>query len=249
MPAFLEEYVLQVNHIGFSPSVVHPKVTRDCGWSQYDGHHVLSHCLSDKSYPNACMGGYLSPTAYLVRCQSFRNSMAGLIFKYYSKSPSWQPEITAIFYFQVGIIGENLPEFSGERMPRHKSSKVFPISPDEIIKDYRLAYQSRQASVIGRREVLSGKAKFGIFGDGKELAQLAIARAFRKGDWRSGYYRDQTWMLMLGVTGLNGYFAQLYAHADVNYEPATAGRAISLQLYIPRCVHDEASGWRQKFGY
>src|SRR5512135_999100 len=99
-------------------------------------------------------------------------------------------------------------------MPKHKSYSGLPLSPDEIIKDYRIAYQSRQASVIGRREVLSGKAKFGIFGDGKELAQLAIARSFRKGDWRSGYYRDQTWMLVLGVVGLNGYFAQLYAHAD-----------------------------------
>ncbi|HEY3313363.1 MAG TPA: thiamine pyrophosphate-dependent enzyme [Anaerolineales bacterium] len=129
-------------------------------------------------------------------------------------------------------------------MPRHKSSRVFPISPDEIIKDYRLAYQSRQASIIGRREVLSGKAKFGIFGDGKELAQLAIARAFHKGDWRSGYYRDQTWMLMLGVTGLNGYFAQLYAHADVNYEPATAGRAMNGH-FASRFLNPDGS-WRNQ---
>jgi len=69
-----------------------------------------------------------------------------------------------------------------------------PLPVVEILKDYRLAYQSRQASIIGRREVFSGKAKFGIFGDGKELANLAIAHAFRKGDWRSGYYRDQTWI-------------------------------------------------------
>ena len=73
------------------------------------------------------------------------------------------------------------------------------------MKDYRLAYASRRASIIGRREVLSGKAKFGIFGDGKEVAQLALARAFKKGDWRSGYYRDQTWMFALGVIGFGEF--------------------------------------------
>ena len=83
------------------------------------------------------------------------------------------------------------------------------------LQDYRLAYRSRQASLIGRREVLSGKAKFGIFGDGKEVAQLALAQAFRKGDFRSGYYRDQTLMLALGELTLQEFFAQLYAHADV----------------------------------
>ena len=79
------------------------------------------------------------------------------------------------------------------------SAPISPLpTPDEILQDYRLAYQSRQASLIGRREVLSGKAKFGIFGDGKELPQLAMARAFRKGDFRSGYYRDQTFMFAIG---------------------------------------------------
>ncbi len=83
-------------------------------------------------------------------------------------------------------------------MPTSKGSALLPLPPEEILRDYRLAYESRQVSLIGRREVLSGKAKFGIFGDGKEVAQLAIARAFRKGDWRSGYYRDQTWVHALG---------------------------------------------------
>ena len=129
-------------------------------------------------------------------------------------------------------------------MSKHKSSAGLPLSPDEIIKDYRLAYQSRQASVIGRREVLSGKAKFGIFGDGKEVAQLAIARAFRKGDWRSGYYRDQTWMFMLGVTSLSEYFAQLYAHLDVNYEPATGGRAMNGH-FASRFLNPDGS-WRDQ---
>ena len=72
-------------------------------------------------------------------------------------------------------------------------------SAEEIILDYRLAYRSRQASYIGRREVLSGKAKFGIFGDGKELPQLAIAHVFKQGDFRSGYYRDQTFMFATGM--------------------------------------------------
>ncbi len=111
-------------------------------------------------------------------------------------------------------------------MPKAKGSIALPLEKEEIIKDYRLAYQSRQASLIGRREVLSGKAKFGIFGDGKELANIAIARAFRKGDWRSGYYRDQTWMFMLGVMSIQEFFAQLYAHADLEAESNTAGRGM-----------------------
>ncbi len=112
-------------------------------------------------------------------------------------------------------------------MPKKKGTIALPLDKEEIIKDYRLAYQSRQASLIGRREVLSGKAKFGIFGDGKEIAQLAIARAFQKGDWRSGYYRDQTWMFMVGLMSIQEFFAQLYAHADVNYDPASAGRQMN----------------------
>jgi len=119
-----------------------------------------------------------------------------------------------------------MPKAVRRSVARSKSS-FLPLSPAEIIADYRLADQSRQASLIGRREVLSGKAKFGIFGDGKEVVQLAIARAFRKGDWRSGYYRDQTWMFALGVMSLQQFFAQLYAHADVEHEPATAGRAMN----------------------
>jgi pyruvate/2-oxoglutarate/acetoin dehydrogenase E1 component/TPP-dependent pyruvate/acetoin dehydrogenase alpha subunit len=127
-------------------------------------------------------------------------------------------------------------------MPRKKGSIALPLEKDEIIKDYRLAYQSRQASLIGRREVLSGKAKFGIFGDGKEIAQLAIARAFRKGDWRSGYYRDQTWMFMLGVMSIQEFFAQLYAHADVTYDPASAGRQMNAH-FASRNLYPNGS-WR-----
>ncbi len=113
-------------------------------------------------------------------------------------------------------------------MPKsNRKSVVLPLPREEIIEDYRLAYRSRQVSLIGRREVLSGKAKFGIFGDGKEVAQLCIARCFRKGDWRSGYYRDQTWMFKLDVVSMQAYFAQLYAHADINAEPSSGGRSMN----------------------
>jgi len=98
---------------------------------------------------------------------------------------------------------------------------------ESIIDDYRVAYRSRQASLIGRKEVLTGKAKFGIFGDGKEVAQLAMARAFRKGDFRSGYYRDQTFMLAAGAATLDEFFAQLYADADVTHDPWSGGRSMN----------------------
>jgi TPP-dependent pyruvate/acetoin dehydrogenase alpha subunit len=101
------------------------------------------------------------------------------------------------------------------------------LAQSDILWDYRLAYRSRQASLIGRREVMSGKAKFCIFGDGKELPQLAMAKVFQKGDWRSGYYRDQTFMLAIGELTLEAFFAQLYAHADQQADPATAGRAMN----------------------
>ncbi|MFU8773706.1 MAG: thiamine pyrophosphate-dependent dehydrogenase E1 component subunit alpha, partial [Anaerolineales bacterium] len=103
----------------------------------------------------------------------------------------------------------------------------FELSPEEIIQDYRLAVKSRYVSLVGRREVMSGKAKFGIFGDGKEVAQVAMAHAFRAGDFRSGYYRDQTFMFAINGTKPEEFFAQLYAHADVEAEPATAGRAMN----------------------
>jgi pyruvate/2-oxoglutarate/acetoin dehydrogenase E1 component/TPP-dependent pyruvate/acetoin dehydrogenase alpha subunit len=106
-------------------------------------------------------------------------------------------------------------------------TEYFHLSTEQVISDYRLAFKSRQVSIIGRREVLTGKAKFGIFGDGKEIVQLAMAHSFKKGDWRSGYYRDQTWLFALGVLSIREFFAQLYAHADVEAEPATAGRAMN----------------------
>jgi 2-oxoisovalerate dehydrogenase E1 component len=97
----------------------------------------------------------------------------------------------------------------------------------EVLADYRLACESREASVLGRKEVFLGKAKFGIFGDGKEVAQIAMAKVFRAGDWRSGYYRDQTFMLAIGELTLEQYFAQLYAHAEIEADPASAGRQMN----------------------
>ena len=108
-----------------------------------------------------------------------------------------------------------------------KQDLQISLSTEKIIQDYRLAVISRNISLVGRREVMSGKAKFGIFGDGKEVAQLAMAHAFRAGDFRSGYYRDQTFMFAIGATSYEEFFAQLYAHADIEAEPATSGRAMN----------------------
>lgn len=102
-----------------------------------------------------------------------------------------------------------------------------PAKIKEILADYRLACESREASLIGRKEVFMGKAKFGIFGDGKEVAQVAMAKVFKNGDFRSGYYRDQTFMLAIGQLTLQQYFAQLYAHTDVEADPASGGRLMN----------------------
>lgn len=107
------------------------------------------------------------------------------------------------------------------------------LSPERVREDYRLAYRSRQASLLGRKEVFTGKAKFGIFGDGKEVAQVAMARAFRKGDFRSGYYRDQTFMMAIGELSLREFFAQLYAHPDLEAEPASGGRQMTAHFATP----------------
>src|ERR1044071_4734083 len=88
-----------------------------------------------------------------------------------------------------------------------------------VIADYRLAIVSREASILGRKEVLRGKAKFGIFGDGKEIAQLAMSKVFQNGDWRSGYYRDQTFMFATEMCNVRQFFAQLYADTDLSHEP------------------------------
>ncbi len=112
----------------------------------------------------------------------------------------------------------------------------------EVLEDYRLVWESRQASVIGRREAMSGKAKFGIFGDGKEIPQIVLAKFFQKGDFRSGYYRDQTLIFALGVSSIQEYFAQLYAHADTGAEPASGGRQMNGH-FASRSINPDGS-WR-----
>jgi 2-oxoisovalerate dehydrogenase E1 component len=111
-----------------------------------------------------------------------------------------------------------------------------------ILNDFRLACESRETSLLGRKEVLTGKAKFGIFGDGKELAQIALAKQFQNGDFRSGYYRDQTLMMAIGELTLEQYFAGLYAHTDVDLEPQSAGRQMGGH-FATRSL-DEKGDWK-----
>jgi pyruvate/2-oxoglutarate/acetoin dehydrogenase E1 component/TPP-dependent pyruvate/acetoin dehydrogenase alpha subunit len=115
-------------------------------------------------------------------------------------------------------------------------------SVEDIIKDYRLAFCSRQASIIGRREVLSGKAKFGIFGDGKELPQLAMAHVFNPGDFRAGYYRDQTITFATGVATIPQFFAELYANPDLEAEPSSGGRMMDAH-FASRMLNPDGS-WK-----
>lgn len=110
-----------------------------------------------------------------------------------------------------------------------------------ILDDYRMAVISREVSLLGRREVLTGKGKFGIFGDGKEVAQIAAAKFFQPGDFRAGYYRDQTFMLAAGITNVQQFFAQLYGDPDPNHDPFSAGRQMDAHFSTP--VTDEAGNW------
>lgn len=111
-----------------------------------------------------------------------------------------------------------------------------------VLSDYKIAVESRQASLLGRKEALTGRAKFGIFGDGKEVAQLAMAKAFKKGDWRAGYYRDQTFAFATGISTVTEFFAQLYAHPDVNQEPSSAGRQMNSH-FATRSINEDGS-WK-----
>ena len=112
----------------------------------------------------------------------------------------------------------------------------------QVLDDYRLGRISREASYLTRKEVLTGKAKFGIVGDGKELPQLAMAKVFREGDWRSGYYRDQTFVMAVGVLSVDAFFAQLYADTDVEREPASAGRQMPCH-FATRSLNEDGS-WK-----
>ncbi|MFZ1319955.1 MAG: thiamine pyrophosphate-dependent enzyme [Ignavibacteria bacterium] len=112
----------------------------------------------------------------------------------------------------------------------------------EVLADFKLANESRQASILGRKEVLTGKAKFGIFGDGKEVAQIAMSKVFRKGDFRSGYYRDQTFAFATGISTIKEFFAQLYADTNVELEPASGGR--SMNGHFANRLLDDKGEWK-----
>jgi pyruvate/2-oxoglutarate/acetoin dehydrogenase E1 component/TPP-dependent pyruvate/acetoin dehydrogenase alpha subunit len=112
---------------------------------------------------------------------------------------------------------------------------------DEVLRDYKVVISSREMSLMGRKEVLTGKAKFGIFGDGKELSQVALAKAFRLGDWRSGYYRDQTWMMALGELTVEQFFSQLYANPDPGADPFSSGRQMNAHFATP--LQDANGKW------
>jgi pyruvate/2-oxoglutarate/acetoin dehydrogenase E1 component/TPP-dependent pyruvate/acetoin dehydrogenase alpha subunit len=105
-----------------------------------------------------------------------------------------------------------------------KTEITFEDFKQEVLNDYKIATVSRECSLLGRKEVLTGKAKFGIFGDGKEVPQLAMAKAFQNGDFRSGYYRDQTFMMAIGELSIQQFFAGLYGHSDLKHDPMSAGR-------------------------
>lgn len=120
-------------------------------------------------------------------------------------------------------------------------------SKAEVLQDYRTAHQSRLASLLGRKEVLTGKAKFGIFGDGKELPQIAMAKVFQNGDFRSGYYRDQTFMMAAGMLSVQEFFAQLYAHTSLETEPASAGRMMN--GHFATRLLDEFGNWKELTRY
>ena len=122
-----------------------------------------------------------------------------------------------------------------------KEKMSFEEFKNEVLNDYEIAVISRETSLMGRKEVLTGKAKFGIFGDGKELAQIALAKAFNPGDWRSGYYRDQTWMMALGELSVEQFFAQLYANPDKEQEPMSSGRQMNGHFSTP--IQDKNGNW------
>ncbi len=112
----------------------------------------------------------------------------------------------------------------------------------EVLNDYKIAITSRECSLLGRKEVLTGKAKFGIFGDGKEVPQLAMAKAFKNGDFRSGYYRDQTFMMAIGEMSIQQFFAGLYGHTDINHDPMSAGRQMGGHFATHSL--DEKGNWK-----
>lgn len=126
--------------------------------------------------------------------------------------------------------------------PKATKKNITKLTKEEILSDYAVVVESREASLLGRKEVFMGKAKFGIFGDGKEVAQVAMAKAFKNGDIRSGYYRDQTFMMAIGQLTVQQFFAQLYAHTDPKADPSSAGRLMNSH-FATRMVNEKGE-WR-----
>ena len=131
---------------------------------------------------------------------------------------------------------------SQKTLIQDKKELSFKDFKEEVLNDYKIAKISRECSLLGRREVLTGKAKFGIFGDGKEVPQLAMAKAFKKGDFRSGYYRDQTFMMAIGELTAQQFFAGLYAHTKIEIEPMSAGRQMGGH-FATHSLNDDGS-WK-----
>ena len=130
-----------------------------------------------------------------------------------------------------------------EKATQAQEKITFEAFKKEVLNDYKVGLISRECSLLGRREVLTGKAKFGIFGGGKELPQLAMAKAFEKGDWRAGYYRDQTFMMAIGKYDPRHFFASLYAHPDIEADPYSAGR--QMNGHFTTHSMDEHGQWKQ----
>jgi 2-oxoisovalerate dehydrogenase E1 component len=128
-----------------------------------------------------------------------------------------------------------------EKVKAARKTISFEDFKKEVLSDYLLIHQSRNLSLLGRKEVLTGKAKFGIFGDGKEVAQVAMAKTFRNGDWRSGYYRDQTFMLAIGMFSLQEFFTQLYGVTDIAVNPSNGGRSFNNHFATPNI--DSEGNW------
>jgi pyruvate/2-oxoglutarate/acetoin dehydrogenase E1 component/TPP-dependent pyruvate/acetoin dehydrogenase alpha subunit len=135
-----------------------------------------------------------------------------------------------------------MPDSKFTTNPIDASELSFEDFKTIVLNDYKIAFESRQASLLGRKEVLTGKAKFGIFGDGKEVPQIAMAKAFKNGDWRSGYYRDQTFAFAAGICTMKEFFAQLYAHPDLDAEPASGGRQMNCH-FATRSLNEDGS-WK-----
>ncbi|MCC9065827.1 alpha-ketoacid dehydrogenase subunit alpha/beta [Flavobacterium piscisymbiosum] len=125
---------------------------------------------------------------------------------------------------------------------KNNTTLTFEDFKTEVLNDYRIAVTSRECSLLGRKEVLTGKAKFGIFGDGKEVPQLAMAKSFQNGDFRSGYYRDQTFMMAIGELTPKQFFAGLYGHTDLNFDPMSAGRQMGGH-FVTHSLNEDGS-WK-----